>query len=58
MQKLSKNELIKQLGRKLWFQRGKVGRIQDMEKEIANRKYSNLEMAYLLYTVEFNNGEI
>jgi len=56
--KLPKRELIKQLAKKLWFQRNKEGRIIAIEKEIANRKYSNLEMAYLIYTVEYNQTKI
>jgi hypothetical protein len=47
--KASKNELIKQLAKKLWIQRNKEGRIIALEKEIALKKYSTLEMAYLLH---------
>jgi len=56
--RMKKKQLIDTLGDKLWFQRSKEGRIMDIRKEIAVRKYSNLEMAWLIYTSEFNNQKI
>jgi hypothetical protein len=58
MLKMKKTDLINALGNKLWVQRNKKGRIMDIRKEIANRRYSNLEMTWLLYTSEYNKQEI
>jgi hypothetical protein len=56
--RMKKVDLISALGRKLWFQTGKRSRIMDDEKVIANRKYSQREMAYLLYTIEWNDAKV
>jgi hypothetical protein len=56
--RMKKSDLINELGKALWRQNGKVNRIIDEQKEIANRKYSQQEMAYLLYTVEWNKASV
>jgi len=56
--RLKKRDLIKELGKKLWMQNGRVNRLLDEEKKIAIQKWSQREMSYLLYKVEWNKAQI
>jgi hypothetical protein len=56
--RMKKLNLIKELGKKLWRQNNQTNRLFDEEKVIANQKWSQREMAYLLYKVEWNNVKI
>lgn len=58
MTSMKKMQLIKALGSKLWLQRDRQERLMNVEKEIANRKYSNFEMAYLLFMTEFHQKPV
>lgn len=58
IERMGKKDLIKRLGFKLFVQKSKNGRLMDFEKEIARRKYSKTEMAYLLYNIEYSDGKV
>jgi hypothetical protein len=56
--RMKKHDLINELGKALWKQNGKVNRIMDEQKVIAAEGWSQREMAYLLYTIEWNRAKV